>query len=227
MRTLITRRRITLFAALLAGAVGVQASISAIPTDSPIIDMKAERRADDPSQLSVWDRPVASSPVVTVRPVGPPPTAPERASSPNPLWEIPIRSLSNTRERPVFSPSRRPPPPAVVVVPPPREAPSPPKPPRVERPELSLVGTIAGDEESFGIFIEESTRTALRLRLGEDYQGWTLRAVLGREVTLEHDQQTATLTLPQPGTFVPGQLQAKVDAGAPGPTATQQRDQRR
>lgn len=42
----------------------------------------------------------------------------------NPLWAIPLKQLSNTRERPIFSPSRRPPavagppPPAAVRVPP-------------------------------------------------------------------------------------------------------------
>jgi len=63
---------------------------------------------------------------------------------------------------------------------------------------LSLVGTIASDEESFGIFLDQSTKQALRLKLGEDYQGWKLRAVQGREVTMEKDQQSTVLTLPAP-----------------------------
>ena len=40
---------------------------------------------------------------------------------------------------------------------------------------------------------------ALRLKLGEDYQGWQLRSIRGRQVTMEKDQQAAVLTLPQPG----------------------------
>jgi general secretion pathway protein N len=64
---------------------------------------------------------------------------------------------------------------------------------------LSLVGTIAGDDESYGIFLDESTKAALRLRVGDDYQGWRLRTIQGREVTIEKDQQGAVLTLPEPG----------------------------
>lgn len=113
----------------------------------------------------------------------------------NPLWAIPLATFSNTRERPIFSLSRRPPPPAVapitVVTAPP------PKPARVERPQLSLVGTISGSEQSLGIFVEEPTKAALRLKIGEEYQGWRLRTVAAREATLEHDELIAVLSLPQ------------------------------
>jgi len=51
----------------------------------------------------------------------------------------------------------------------------------------------------FGIFLDQSTKTALRLKVGEDYQGWKLRTIHGREVTMEKDQQAAVLTLPPPG----------------------------
>ncbi len=126
---------------------------------------------------------------------------PERAQSANPLWAIPLARLSNTRERPVFSSSRRPPPPpavaAVTVAKPP--PPPPPEPARVERPQLSLVGTIvADDDQSFGIFVDQATKEALRLKIGEDHLGWKLRSVHGREVTFERDQQTTILSLPQP-----------------------------
>ena len=72
-----------------------------------------------------------------------------------------------------------------------------------ERPPLALVGTIASGEEGFGIFLDQSTKTALRLKLGEDYQGWKLRTVQGREATLEKDQQAVTLALPQPSVGQP------------------------
>jgi hypothetical protein len=79
-----------------------------------------------------------------------------------------------------------------VVKPPPRKK-------EIQPPPLSLVGTIASDDESFGIFIDQSTKTALRLKVGEDYQGWKLLKIRGREVTMQKDQQAAVLTLPQPG----------------------------
>ncbi len=142
--------------------------------------------------------PRTGEPVTAVR-ILPPPPAPQRTLSANPLWGIPLSKLSGTRERPIFSPSRRPPPPAVAIVP--EAAPPPPPPPNQapEPPPVSLVGTIAGGDESFGIFVDQSTKTPLRLKIGEDYQGWKLRTIQGREATLEKDQQAAVLTLPPPG----------------------------
>jgi hypothetical protein len=137
-----------------------------------------------------------AEPVTTVRVVAPV-APPARALSANPLWAIPLTQLSGTRDRPIFSPSRRPAPVVadtepVVVKPPPRKK-------EIQPPPLSLVGTIASDDESFGIFIDQSTKAALRLRVGEDYQGWKLLGIRGREVTMQKDQQAAVLTLPQPG----------------------------
>jgi general secretion pathway protein N len=164
----------------------------------PGVDADAQRRADPPSASSPLSAPAAQAPAV-VKSADQAPPAPERAQSANPLWAIPLATLSSTRERPVFSSSRRPPPPAVAAVTVARPPPPPPPPPPVERPQLSLVGTIvADDDQSFGIFVDQATRAALRLRIGEDHLGWKLRSVQGREVTLERDQQTTILSLPQP-----------------------------
>ena len=139
---------------------------------------------------------VPAEPVTTVRVVEAP-VVPARTPSANPLWGVPFNQLSGTRDRPIFSPSRRPPPAAVAaeaapIKPPPRKK-------EIEPPQLSLVGTIASGDEGFGIFIDQSTKMALRLKVGEDYQGWKLRAIQGREVTMEKDERAAVLTLPQPG----------------------------
>lgn len=144
--------------------------------------------------------PVAASPAqpVTVVRVVPPPPATPRVLSANPLWAVPLTLLSGTRERPVFSRSRRPPPPAAIVAAPDVVKP-PPRKTVIALPQLTLVGTIASDGNGFGIFIDPSTKTALRLKVGDDYQGWRLHAIRGREVSMEKDQQTAVLTLPQPG----------------------------
>jgi len=117
--------------------------------------------------------------------------------SSNPLWDIPLSQLSGTRDRPVFSPSRRPPPPVavaepVVIKPPVRKE-------EITPPQLLLVGTIVGEGEGFGIFVDQLGKTALRLKTGEDYQGWRLQSIQGREVTMEKDKHAAVLTLPQPG----------------------------
>ncbi len=120
----------------------------------------------------------------------------ERVPSANPLWAIPLSQLSETRDRPIFSVSRRPPAPPAAARPVAVKAPPPPKVP--ERPQLSLVGTIASGEEGFGIFLDQTTKAALRLKVGEDHHGWKLESIRGREVTLEKDQQTTVLTLPPP-----------------------------
>jgi general secretion pathway protein N len=160
------------------------------------------------------DTQVAGSPAITAAPLTPPVTtvrvvaqptgpAPERVQSANPLWAIPLAQLSATRERPIFSPSRRPPPSAVAAEPAIVKAPVVRK-KEPEAPQLVLVGTIASEEEGFGIFLDQSTKGALRLKIGEDYQGWKLLVIRGPEVTMEKDQQTAVLTLPQPGAAHPG-----------------------
>ena len=195
---------------LLPASLCIPAPSSALPTDVLGTDTDAARRADSISASSLWDSTAAPAPVA-VKPSEQPPTAPERTPSANPLWAVPFATLSNTRERPIFSSSRRPPPPAVASVPVAKAPPPPPKPPRVERPQLSLVGTIGGDDQSFGIFVDQTTKAALRLKLGEDYQGWRLRSVQGREVTLERDQQTTILSLPQPGTGAGGQARVQAE----------------
>jgi hypothetical protein len=139
---------------------------------------------------------VPAEPATTVRVVAAP-TVPARTPSANPLWGVPLNQLSGTRDRPIFSPSRRPPPAAVAAETPPTRPP--PRKKEIEPPQFSLVGTIASDDEGFGIFIDQSTKMALRLKVGEDYQGWKLRAIRGREVTVEKDERAAVLTLPQPG----------------------------
>ena len=137
-------------------------------------------------------------------PVSPPvaaavaPSSEPAATSANPLWAIPLSALTATRDRPVFSASRRPPAPAVAPV---AAVPAPPPPPPTEpdKPNLVLVGTIVGDANSFGIFIDQTSRTALRLKLGEQHEGWTLRSVQKREAMLVKDQQIAVIEMPPPG----------------------------
>jgi hypothetical protein len=229
VRVRMTSKRRATLALLLATALAAPAATLALPTDVP--DLNAQRRADSPSMSSVWDPPAPPAPVVIVRPQEAQAAAPERTLSPNPLWEIPLSNLSTTRERPIFSPSRRPPPPAVAAAPVVKAPPPPPPPPRVERPQLSLVGTVGGaGEESFGIFVDQTTKAALRLRIGEAYQGWRLLQVQSREVMLEHDQQTAILTLPQPGASATVPVRAKAEsltAQRPVDSPPQQRDERR
>jgi general secretion pathway protein N len=188
---------------------GTSASISAISKDA--LDDQADGAPTGPAAASTWTNPAATVVQVTVAPPAPAAPAPERTLSANPLWAMPLAQFSVTRDRPIFSPSRRPPPAAVAPIVAPKVA-ALPKPREPERPQLTLVGTIASDEEGFGIFLDQSTKAVLRLKVGEEFQGWKLRSVQGRETALEKDQQVVTLALPQPGV---GQVTSEVPPPPP------------
>jgi len=193
---------------------GVDAATTALPGDA------LDAGILDDTRLA---RPVASDPaepVTTVR-VVPPPAAPARTLSPNPMWGVPLNRLSDTRDRPVFSPSRRPPPPPAVVAEPVVAKLPPPRKKEIEPPRLSLVGTIASDDEGYGIFLDQSTKAALRLKVGDDYQGWMLRSIRGGEATMEKDEQAAVLTLPPPGSEESGEVRVTPVSVTKTPVARQ------
>jgi hypothetical protein len=133
----------------------------------------------------------------------------------NPLWAVPLRLLSVSRDRPLFSPSRRPPPAAVAAAPyvpppPPAEVAKPAEP---YQPPLLLVGTIVGETESIGVFVDQVTREVVRLRAGQGHAGWTLRSIRRREATFGKGTQKATLALPLPGVEPAGQTAVVASAG--------------
>ena len=113
----------------------------------------------------------------------------------NPLWAVPLSTLTATRDRPLFSASRRPPAPPAAAPPVVQVRAPAPRPAEPQRPNMSLVGTVAGGE-GIAIFVDQTTQTVIRLRTGEGHGGWVLRAVGTREVTLQNDHYTATLVLP-------------------------------
>ena len=122
--------------------------------------------------------------------------APKPPPSGNPLWSIPLSTLSATQERPIFSASRRPPPRAVaappveqVSVPPPTLAAAP------EPPPLALIGAVVGDSDAIAVFVDLTNQKMVRLRQGESHAGWLLSTVLRREVTLTKDDRTETIEL--------------------------------
>jgi general secretion pathway protein N len=116
----------------------------------------------------------------------------------NPLWAIPLKSLSSTRDRPLFTPSRRPPAPPVAYVEPSRPVVVP-KPAEPERPRLTLIGVVLGEKDGIAIFVDETTREVVRLRKNESHSGWILRSLQGREAMLEKEAFTAVLVIPPPG----------------------------
>jgi hypothetical protein len=107
----------------------------------------------------------------------------------NPLWAIPLSSLSTTRNRPIFSATRRLSSPVQL---------SSASPSSEKRPPFALVGAIAGQSEGIAIILDERTKSTIRLKTGETHLGWTLRGVKGREATLQNDNLSAILELPGP-----------------------------
>jgi general secretion pathway protein N len=143
---------------------------------------------------------------------------PERVSSGNPLWAIPLRQLSATVARPLFAPSRRPPPPVVADAPRAAALLPPPKAAEPDKPDLSLLGTVAASStEGIGIFVEQGAgKNVLRLKIGENHKGWVLRTVQRREVAFEKSGETVVLAIPSPEMKQTGPFSAN-GASTPGP----------
>lgn len=115
----------------------------------------------------------------------------------NPLWAVPLSALSATRDRPLFSASRRPPVVAIPVAAPPptQEAVAPPPP---ERPLFTLIGTIVSPRASLAMFQGSSSEAISRLRIGEENDGWRVRGIDLRSVVVEKGAEAVTLGLPRP-----------------------------
>ena len=148
----------------------------------------------------------------------------------NPLWAIPLSALTATRTRPLFTPSRRAPAPVVASVPVAAPRPVPPPPAVPQHPNLTLVGTVAGENEGVAVFIDTATRDTVRLRTGEGHGGWILQSIERRAATLQKGDQTETLAMPKPtATQAPAPVVSPLppppappqsSASAPPPTAS-------
>jgi hypothetical protein len=181
---------------VLALPLYVGASAATAVSDSSLDD-QADGAKPNASVPSIWSEPTTTVVEVTIPPSTPGAPAAERPLSANQLWEMPVKQFSVTRERPIFLPSRRSPAPrpsAITVA----KVAAPPKPKEPEQPQLSLVGTISGDDAKFGIFIDQATNAVVRLKLGDEFQGWQLRSVQGRGVTFQKNRQSFVVSLPQP-----------------------------
>ena len=122
--------------------------------------------------------------------------APGPRSNGNPLWAIQLESLRMTRERPLFSVSRRPSPPVAAASPNDTAAPPPAEPAAPEKPQITLVGVVHGADVDMGVFIDETDKSLLRLRIGQAVRGWMVDDVDLRATTLEKADQQVKLELP-------------------------------
>jgi general secretion pathway protein N len=140
-------------------------------------------------------------------PVNAAPPAAERAPPANPLWAIPISRLSATRDRPLFTVSRRPIAPPVASSPE-SQMPTAVKPAPSTTPPFTLVGTIIGDKDRIAIFFDGSSKISIGVKEGESNSGWTLRSVSLRSAVVESSGRTVTLDLPEPEAQPPPQVPA-------------------
>ena len=152
----------------------------------------------------------------------------------NPLEAQSLDRLSATRERPLFSPTRRPTPPPPP--PPPEAAPVAvvPQPPNVQ-----LFGIVVDDEGARAI-VRSSNEKVDRVQIGDDIGGWKVSQIEGRRLVLSLDGRIATFTLfsndngqqaPRDAEVQVGHvtdpLSSEQQAGAPPASETQQNTRRR
>lgn len=194
-------------------ALPLCAGAAATTAISDPFDDQANGARPSGSIPSNWSEPTTSIVEVTIPPAAPGSHA-ERPLSANPLWAMPVKQFSVTRARPIFLPSRRPPAPPLSTVAVAKVIAAP-KPKESEQPKLSLVGTIAGDDDKLAILVDETTRRVLRLRVGEEFNGWKLQSVRGREVAFQKDQLNFVVALPQPGLSQPSVAVREVPAVVP------------
>jgi hypothetical protein len=147
----------------------------------------------DPRTIGEARRDINAGPVTAIpAPIPASPQLQGASAHGNPLWGIPLTSLTSTHERPLFSASRRP---RAVARPP---SPPPPPPVAVEqpRPVLSLVGAIVAKDDSIALLFDPTTKTVLRLKIGESHVGWTLLRVDRQEATLQRGNESIVFATP-------------------------------
>ena len=171
---------------------------------TPPLGLEGSDGALTPGSLQSSDRPAVA-------------IAAQSGPTGNPLWGIPLRVLTATRERPLFSPSRRPPAPPAVASPVVPRPVAPPKPAEPEHPQVTIVGTIVGGGDAIAVFIDQATKNVIRLHPGQDHNGWVLRSVQGREATFEKNDRMSTLALPAPGILPAGPTLAGTGQPMPAP----------
>jgi hypothetical protein len=105
----------------------------------------------------------------------------------SPLAALSLDRLSATRDRPLFSPIRRPPAPAPIVA-----APPPPPPPP---PDLALLGVVMDGEEARAVVRAGPAAKTVRVQIGDDIGGWKVGQIEARQLVLLLDGRMAKFTM--------------------------------
>ena len=115
----------------------------------------------------------------------------------NPMAIVQLQDLAQTRDRPLFSPNRRPPPAHAEAPPAQATAVAEPKPVADEPPPFDLVGVVVGDNTRFVLLASRSGAVS-RLRAGDERDGWRVGEISIRSVSLERDGHERSLALAEP-----------------------------
>jgi hypothetical protein len=107
-----------------------------------------------------------------------------------PLAEQPLERLSATRERPLFSPTRRPPPTSPTIV----EGPPPPPPPPAP-PAVALLGVVMDGESARAIIRPSPAEKMTRVGIGDDVGGWKVAQIEARRLVLSLGERLATFEM--------------------------------
>jgi hypothetical protein len=114
----------------------------------------------------------------------------------NPVAEVPLDRLSDTRNRPLFSRSRRPlapPAPAAIAA---RVEPQPF--PLLPPPGVALFGVVVGPQGARAYIATGAADRIIGVRLGDDVSGWTVTAITQSNLVLSRAERSATFTLFSP-----------------------------
>jgi hypothetical protein len=116
------------------------------------------------------------------------PGGPSAATLQNPLAVHSLSELTATRERPLFSPTRRPPPPPAVAEAEPAPPPAPP-------PNLQFSGVVMDKKGALAIIRPNASAAAKYVRVGDVVSGWKVGQIERRQLILSLDGRSATFTL--------------------------------
>jgi len=109
----------------------------------------------------------------------------------NPLAVHSLDRLPDTRERPLFSPMRRPPP----LPPPAAQAAEIPPPPPPAPPDLALLGIVIDGDDARAVIRAGASDKTVRARIGDEISGWRITQIDGRRIVLSLGERSATFTM--------------------------------
>jgi hypothetical protein len=135
----------------------------------------------------------------------------------NPLSELALDRLTGFRDRPLFTPARRPPAPPqaepepepVAVV----DEPETVEDAVVEAPSVMLSGIVEIESDRVAMLRDMATSTTLSVRVGDPVESWTVASIDDASVTLEHEGERHEIKMFQPGGDAPSPPRAGGEDG--------------